>query len=133
METGIRNGALFTLALGAGATTVMFTAVNGVLLKPLPYPAPDRLLRLREKTDCSTQFGNLWGFTYLNYRDCVRACRSIDLAGWRFGGGTLSKPGEPEIVEGREISSNPGGAPPAIILGHGLWPAPFCWKPWGNR
>ena len=43
--------ALLTLALGIGATTVMFTVVNGVLLKPLPYPHPDRLIALREKTD----------------------------------------------------------------------------------
>jgi len=43
--------ALLTLALGSGATTVMFTVINGVLLKPLPYVEPSRLAELQEKTD----------------------------------------------------------------------------------
>src|SRR5258708_3740681 len=97
--------ALLTLALGTGATTVMFTLINGVLLKPLPYAEPDRLLSLQEQTDWSNQFGNIWAFTYPNYLDCKRENRSLDIAAWNRGGGTVNEPGPAEYVEGRQISS----------------------------
>src|SRR5579863_7293542 len=59
-KPGFAAVAVLTLALGSGATTVMFTVINGVLLKPLPYPEPDKLLALNEWTEKATQFGNLW-------------------------------------------------------------------------
>src|SRR5580765_3409775 len=52
---GFAAVALLTLALGSGATTVMFTVINGVLLKPLPYSEPDKLVTLQEKTEKATQ------------------------------------------------------------------------------
>jgi predicted permease len=141
--------ALLTLALGSGATTVMFTVVDGVLLKPLPYPEPDRLVALDEQTDWSTQWGNLWSFAYPNFVDCRRETRSLTMAGWRYIGGTISQPGEAEYVDGRQVSSevfsvlgtmpkfgrpflpeeDRPGAPPVAIISDGLWRRRFAANP----
>lgn len=47
-EPAFTGTALLTIALSIGATTAVFSIVNGVLLRPLPYPEPDRLVRLYE-------------------------------------------------------------------------------------
>jgi predicted permease len=135
---GFAAVALLTLALGTGATTVIFTVVNGVLLKPLSYPEPDRLVTLRGFTE---KYGEFWGFSHLNFTDARRESRSLEIAAWTYDGGTISEPGEPEFVIGRQISAElfpvlgiellhgrafhpeedrPGAAPVAIIS-YGLW------------
>jgi predicted permease len=139
-RSGFTGVALATLALGIGGATVMFSVIDGVLLKPLPYPRPDRLLVLQEKTTWSTHWGNLWSFTYPNFTDCRNGVQSLDIAGWRFGGGTVSKPGDAENADGREISANlfgvlgvplyrgrafaaeedRRGAAPVVIISYGL-------------
>jgi predicted permease len=146
---GFAAVALLTLALGIGATTVMFTVINGVLLKPYPFPQPGRLVTLQEKTDWSTQFGNMWAFTYPNYLDCKRESHSLGMAAWRYNGGTVSDPGEAGFVVSYEVSSEmfsilgvplfkgrpflpeddrPGAAPVAIV-GQGLWQSRFGGSP----
>src|SRR3979490_1999513 len=47
-EPGFAVPAILMLGLGLGATSVVFSLVNGVLLKPLPYAQPDRLVSIRE-------------------------------------------------------------------------------------
>jgi predicted permease len=97
--------ALLTLALGTGATTVMFTVVNSVLLRPLPYPEPERLITVQEQTQRATQYGNLWAFAYPNFLDCKRESRTLDMAAWRPVGGTLTGNGDSEYISGVEVSS----------------------------
>src|SRR3954468_13638894 len=61
---GFAIAAILTLALGTGANTAIFTAVYGVLLKPLPYGDPDPLVRSSE-----TRRGGAWNVAYPNYID----------------------------------------------------------------
>jgi predicted permease len=147
---GFAAVALLTLALGVGATTVMFTLINGVLLKPLPYPEPDKLVAVHGHTD--TWNAEVYGeqnVAYPDFLDCQRASRSLQMAGALFNGGTLSEPGEPEYVDLREISSDlfsvlrvnlaqgraflpeedGSGAVPVMILGHGFWQRHFAGRP----
>jgi predicted permease len=136
---GFAAVALATLALGIGATTVMFTVINSVLLKPLSFPQPERLLTLHGQSE---KYGDNWAVSYPDYLDYKRTSRSLaPMAAWSYGGGTVSDPGEAEYVDRRYISSElfsvfgvaltrgraflpeedrPGAAPVAIIS-HGLW------------
>ena len=99
---GFTAMALLLLALGIGATTVMFTVINSVLLRPLAYPQPDRLVTLHGFTE---GFGESWGASYPDFLDIQRESRTLTMAAWREGGGTISAPGDPENVDGRQISA----------------------------
>jgi hypothetical protein len=111
---GLAAVALLTLALGTGATTIMFTLIEGVAWRPFPYRHPEQLLRLQEQTDWSTAIGNLWGFTYPNYLDCKREVSATDLAVSSIVRGTVSAPGAGRIRRrSRDIVESilPSGCP----------------------
>jgi len=149
-KPGFSAVALTTLALGIGATTVMFTVVNGVLLKPLPYAEPSRLVSVQGQTEGWN--AALWGkqnLSYPDFLDCQRESHTLDLAGALFNEGTLSEPGDAERVAAFEVTSNlfsvlgvpvfrgraflpeedqPGGTP-VVILGYSLWQRKFGGTP----
>ena len=70
---GFTAVAVLTLALGIGATTAIFSVVNGVVLKPLPYPDPEKLVEIRLKLPDIRQSN--WGLSqgdYFIYREQSR-------------------------------------------------------------
>src|SRR5712691_7219590 len=145
-KPGFTVVALLILSLGIGATTVMFAVINSVLLRPLSYPEPDRLVTLRIFTE---QIGELWGFSNLDFGDAKRESQTLALAAWTYSGGTISEPGEAEYVNGRDISAelfstlgispvqgrafrpdeDRPGAPPVAIISYGLWQRDFGGDP----
>jgi predicted permease len=145
-KPGFTIVALLILSLGIGATTVMFTVINSVLLRPLSYPEPDRLITLRVFT---AAFGESWGFSNLDFADIKRASHTLTIAAWTYAGGTISEPGQPEYVPGRQISAelfptlgispvlgrtfrsdeDQPGAPQVAMISYGLWQRDFGGDP----
>ena len=145
-KPGFKVVGLLILSLGIGATSVIFAVINSVLLRPLSYPEPDRLVSLRGFTEA---FGELWGCSNLDFGDVKRESQTLALAAWTYGGGTISEPGEPEYVNGRQISAElfstlgisplPGrafrldedrpGAAAVVMISYGLWQRDFGGQP----
>jgi len=134
------------LALSIGATTVMFAVVNSVLLRPLSFPESERLAAVHGVAE---QFGEFWGFSNPDFADVRSESRSLGIAGWTYGGGTISAPGEPEYLDGRKISAelfttlgivplhgrafqpneDRPGATPVAIISYALWQHRFAGDP----
>jgi len=121
--------AVLTLALGIGAITAIFSVVNAVLLRPLPYRDPDRLALVP----------NARGTDFLRWRDEAKAFESI--AAFYFETDDLTGSGEPERLAAGYVSANlfatlgvapalgraftpeedrEGGAP-VVVLSDSLW------------
>ncbi len=139
---GFTAVAVLTLALGIGANTAIFSVVNAVLLKPLPYPEPDQLVQLRAdwSGSPSTVIGSS---TFIAARTQSQSLARI--AAYSGGEMTLTGAGSAERVVagavtvdffpllgiqpalGRNFTreeDTPNG-PKAAILGHGLWQSRF--------
>jgi putative ABC transport system permease protein len=92
--------AVITLALGIGANTAIFSVVNAVLLRPLPYPQPDRLVLIRERTNIFDS-GSVSLPNYLDWRAAQRGF--TDLALIQRGDANLS--GVSSDVEAERVGS----------------------------
>src|SRR5271155_4175354 len=99
---GFTAVAVLTLALGIGANTAMFSVVEGVLMAPLPYFHPDRLVMVWEN---NPRFSRVW-VSYPNFRDWQRSARSFQqMAAGMEKGVDLTGPGTSEHLNGKEISA----------------------------
>lgn len=138
---------VLTLALGIGANTAIFSVVEGVVVAPLRYFQPDRLVMVYES---NPRFPRVW-ISYLNFRDWQRNARSFEqMAAFYSGQGyDLTSPGVPEHLDARQITAGffntlgvklargrefsaeedvPGGAP-AVIISDRLWRSRFNGDP----
>ncbi|HXM11402.1 MAG TPA: ABC transporter permease [Terriglobales bacterium] len=138
--------AVLTLALGIGTTTALFSAVNGVLLNPLPYPHSEQLVAV---------YGSAPGFSqgpvaYLNFLDWQHDARTFSsmatyrnqdynftgrneaerLSGYMISAGFFSTLGvQPILGRAFRVDDDQVGAAPVVVLGGGLWQRKFGSSP----
>jgi putative ABC transport system permease protein len=138
--------AVLTLALGIGANTALFSIVNGVLLNPLPYEQPDRLVAVYTRTAEFTESS----ISYPNFLDWVRGNRTFSaLAAFRPDNFSLTGTGGPERVKAEMVSAaffpllgvkpvlgrtfteqeDQVGAAPVTLISGGLWKRKFGSSP----
>jgi len=140
-KAGFTGVAALTLALGIGATTAIFSAVNTTLFEPLPYPHPERILMIWD-----TFQGARSDVTFHTYREIAARNRSFAALGifepWQPA---LLGRAEPERLDGQSVSygyfsalgvspalgrgfepaDNAFHGPNVAILSHGLWQRRF--------
>lgn len=148
-QPGFALIAVLVLALGIGANTAIFSVVNAVLLRPLPYPQPDDLVVLRERT---ASFPN-GSVSYPNYLDWRAGQHSFtDLSLVRRDSFNMAIPGgqrAPERIGGARVSFNylsilkmkpiigrdfteaddTAGSAPVVLIGETVWRTRFGSSP----
>jgi predicted permease len=146
--------AVLTLALGIGANTAIFSVVNEVLIKPLPYPEPNELVTLDHVAPgLNSRALGMSADLYFTYRDESRTFEHLGV--WGDGGATVTGIGEPEQARMRIVSDgvlqaldvqpmlgrrfaeadhepvdgNNTGFGDTVILTHGYWQRKFGGDP----
>jgi len=102
---GFAAVALLTLAIGIGANAAIFSIVNGVLLRPLPFPDSSRIVTIWE-TDANRNVvrGTASPAEFLDWRDMNHSF--AELSGWRSLLFTITGSGDAEQVHGSQVSGN---------------------------
>jgi len=103
----LAGAAVITLALGIGANTAIFSAVDAAMLRPLPFPAPDRLVMLGENNpEMNWHMESVAGANYLDWKEQVRAFQ--DIAAYTSGTGhaTLTGAGDPQLLTLEAVTGN---------------------------
>jgi predicted permease len=139
---GLALLAILTLALGIGANTAIFTVIESVLLRPLPYAHSDRLLYVGPASD-KPGFGTT---SWLNYRDIHAQSRLLsDAAGYSEDVSVIESRNGSESVEAPRVTANlfsmlgaqpllgrtftsaegQAGGSPVVLLSEGLWRESF--------
>ena len=134
---------LLTLALGIGATTVVFSVVNAVVLRPLPFENPDEIVRIEEVTPQGEGFSTS-DPNYLDWRERQRSF--TDIAAMTLGDVTLTGEAEAQQLSGLRVTHTflpvlamkpelgrnflpeedvPGGDTQVAILSAGFWTRQF--------
>ena len=135
---GVSLVAIVTLALGIGANAAIFSVVNTVLLRPLPYKDPERLIALWERVPTHGQ----WRVSPANFFDWKKQSTSFEgMAAYGGSAMTLTGDGQPEQLHGTRVSAGyfevvgvsprvgrafvneeyEVGKGQVVILGHSLW------------
>jgi len=143
-KPGFTAIAIMTLALGIGANTAIFSVVNGVLLRPLPYKEPGRLARVYSEFP-TMNLRKFW-ISPPEFLDIQKESKSWESIGaWSTGGVNLSSTGDPIRVTSNGVTRSlidtlgvppllgrnftpeeekPNG-PRAVIISYGLWGRAF--------
>src|ERR1041384_5050041 len=141
-DPGVTFIVIIALALGIGANTAIFSVVNSVLLRPLPYDEADRLVFLNEKSPVLDEMS----ISYPNFEDWRAQNQSFEHIGvYNRSSYNLTGTGEPERIITGQVSAdlftvlhaNPAmgrvftneedkpGGPPFVVLSNGLWQRRF--------
>jgi len=135
---------VLTLGLGIGANTAIFSVINGVLLRPLPYPEADRIMHLRQPQVAAGVEDSSFSFPEVaHYRSVSKTVdQFVEFGDWTFN--VLGR-GEPHRATGGLVTANffpmlgaqplvgrmlvpadeAKGAPPVVVLTHAYWQRMF--------
>ena len=143
---GFAITAILVVALGIGANTAAFSVTDFVLIRNLPFPNPERLVKIWQTTAGYDQME----FSPLNYRDVKRMSKSFDAMGAFLGGAVnMLGQGDPQRIVDTEVTSEvipllgsqplmgrvftPAdereGAPGTLLLSYQLWQTQFAADP----